>query len=337
MSDSLRLGLIGCGSYAQGMHAPALAAQEDVELTAICGPRRPSVDKFLAAWQGHGRPQTYSNPLEMLEKEDLHGVLISTPHNLHAEQVTAALAAGCHVLVEKPMTISLAEAEAAADAARKAERHVLIGYKTPYTGTLQAVRRALREERYGPLRFVTGYITQNWQALTAGTWRHDPAAAGGGQFLDSGSHPVCSLLWALPGNWQQVSVLMADRGDQVDVDTVVTARFDGDVLVSLAIGGCEQPEGSELIFCCAEARIEMDGWRGTWARVHPSEGEPEPISDGPDIHPVAHFCDVLRGNVEPLVGAEHGCRQAAFVTDVYRAALAAGQLSAAQVYPPFAG
>jgi len=324
MSAALRVGVIGCGGYATGAHAPALAREENVELVAVCGPRPPSVRRFVAAWKGRGKPREYHDAFQMLEREELDGVLIASPHGMHGEQVRAALAAGCHVLVEKPMTVSLKEADAVVEAARRSGRHVLVGYKTPYTGALRAVRRLLATEQCGPLRCVNGYMAQGWLALTAGTWRHDPELSGGGQFLDSGSHLVCSLLWALPGEWRHVSAIMADRGEAVDLDTVLIARFADDVLVSLAVGGCWQPEGTILHFCCAEGRIEMDGWRGAWARVHSKDGAPEPISDGPNIEPVAHFCAVLRGDCSPLVDAGHGRRQAAFTADVYRAARRCG-------------
>jgi predicted dehydrogenase len=314
----LRLGVIGCGGYATGVYAPALASLTDVELAAVCDPDETVTGRFVDAWRGSGVPQAYTDVMQMLDAERLDGVLIATPHSTHAELTRSALSAGCHVLVEKPMSVTPAEAEAVREAGRRAGRHVLIGYKTPYTGALQATRRALEKERCGPLRGVTGYIAQNWQAPTTGSWRQDPDMSGGGQFMDSGSHLVCSLLWALRRDWSEVYSCMANRGTAVDIDSVVIARFEGDILVGLTIGGRWQPEGTILRFCCDNGRIEVDGWRGAWARICRAGEEPEAIADGTDTSPVEHLCAVIRGEASPLVDAQHGYRQARFVADVYR-------------------
>jgi UDP-N-acetyl-2-amino-2-deoxyglucuronate dehydrogenase len=117
--------------------------------------------------------------------------VVCTPHDRHLPDVLVALAAGCHVLVEKPIASTLAEADAMIEAAERAGRVLMVGENFHFMPAFRHVRALLDGEALGPLREVR---------LVARGWRHHAgwrltAAAGGGALIDGGIHYAHNLRW----------------------------------------------------------------------------------------------------------------------------------------------
>ena len=114
-----RIGVVGIGWWAAFNHIPTVQAGADADIVAICDldPERLQIagDKF-------GITGRYTDVAAMLAAERLDGVMISTPHIHHTAPAIAALEAGCHVLVEKPMAVTVAEADAMIGFAARAGR-----------------------------------------------------------------------------------------------------------------------------------------------------------------------------------------------------------------------
>src|SRR5437868_1581044 len=102
----LRVGIIGLGWYAAGGLVPSLRATGRAEVVAAS---RRSADRLAMAKRDLGIPATYTDWREMLAKEALDAVVVSTPHDQHAEPTLAALERGLHVLLEKPLAASVAQ------------------------------------------------------------------------------------------------------------------------------------------------------------------------------------------------------------------------------------
>lgn len=105
---SLRVGIIGCGQIAQESHIPALRRSKGVEIVALCDR---SEDLARKVAQKFGISRYYSDSAEMLKKEELNVVNICTPPRTHPPLSIQAVEAGCHVLVEKPMALSVKECD----------------------------------------------------------------------------------------------------------------------------------------------------------------------------------------------------------------------------------
>ena len=120
----VRYGVIGCGAIGQRRHIPEIMARKDAQLVALCdiNPVR------LAEVAGRfGNPQTFADHRQMLKLAELDAVVVGTPNYLHAPQAIDALKAGKHVLVEKPMATTRAEARAMVQAAKKAGKYLMVG------------------------------------------------------------------------------------------------------------------------------------------------------------------------------------------------------------------
>ncbi|WP_444852255.1 Gfo/Idh/MocA family protein [Streptomyces sp. NPDC000229] len=174
---------MGCADIAWRRTLPAMAGNTRVEVAAIASRSKQSAVEFTDRYGGL--------PLEgydaLLELPDIDAVYIPLPGLLHAEWVTRALEAGKHVLVEKPMTGSLAETRRLVELARSRGLVLLENYMFLYHSQHEAVRKVLADGAIGELRGFTATFTI--PPKPAGDIRYR-SEVGGGAFLDFGGYPV---------------------------------------------------------------------------------------------------------------------------------------------------
>ena len=126
---------------------------------------------------------------ELLARKDVDAVYIATPAHLHARQATAAARAGKHVLCEKPLGLSVAEAEAVVDACRKAGVTLAVNFMMRFHAFHREAARMIEQGTLG--RMVLGRAQLScWYPPIPGAWRQDPATGGGGSLIDMGGHCV---------------------------------------------------------------------------------------------------------------------------------------------------
>lgn len=196
-----RLGLIGCGNIAKSSHLPAIAHLSDhAELIATADTDEANATSAAQPWGA----QVYTDYRLLLDRKDIDAVVIATPEFLHAEQVIAAAAAGKHVLCEKPMCRTVAEADAMIDACRRNGVQLLIGHSRRFTRRYIDVRKALDEGRIGEVRLArenerraTTHMSRMGQKGTRWTpqhWTGNPEV-GMGVTLSHGVHEIDLLRW----------------------------------------------------------------------------------------------------------------------------------------------
>ncbi|TRV78829.1 Gfo/Idh/MocA family oxidoreductase [Streptomyces sp. 130] len=161
-------------------------------LAAVCGRDRTAVE---AAADRHGWAAAETDWRALIARDDVQLVDICTPGDSHAEIAVAALEAGKHVLCEKPLANTVAEAEAMAAAAGRAAargRSAFVGFNYRRVPALAHARRLVAEGRLGALRHVRAVYLQDWLTDPASplTWRLDKDRAGSGALGDLGAHVV---------------------------------------------------------------------------------------------------------------------------------------------------
>jgi myo-inositol 2-dehydrogenase / D-chiro-inositol 1-dehydrogenase len=215
----MRAGIIGGGWIAR-RHVPAIDAADDVDLVAACDTAADRAEA-IAAPRG---ASAYTRWEEMLERERLDLLWVCTPPLHHRGPVAAALAAGVHVYLEKPIARTMDDAEAIVAAAQAAAGTVCaVGYQWHATELLDDARTALAGQSIGML------VGRNFGPVAGRPWFMD-RAQGGGQVLERGSHHI-DLQRALAGEIAAVqavagSVRLAQaRRERGDVDDVVTLTF----------------------------------------------------------------------------------------------------------------
>lgn len=197
-----RLGIIGAGGIAREVHVPVLRTFSDVKIVAVADADRAAAERLAGV---HGIPYVMTDYRELLARSDVDVVLISTPNHLHAEMAVAALEAGKHVLLEKPMATCAAEAERIAAKARECGRILMVGMNNRFRPDAQQLKRYLEGGAFGDVYHVrTGWLRRagipSWSR-----WFTDKARAGGGVLLDIGVHMLDLALWLL-GNPRVVLV-----------------------------------------------------------------------------------------------------------------------------------
>jgi predicted dehydrogenase len=130
-----------------------------------------------------------------------------------------------------------------------------------------------------------------------------------------------TVCWCLATPVREVTAYTDNQDTAVDINSVLIARFEGDVLASLAVGGNCPPDGSHMSFIFDGGRIDFDGWYGRWIRAWRGQDEVRdlPGSDG-DTNPNDNFVDAILGRAEPLCDVRHGMVQCALMDAVYASA-----------------
>ncbi len=167
----IRLAIVGTGGMAHA-HAKAFQQIAGVELVACCDVREPAAVAFA---ETYGIGSVYTDYRRMLAEEKLDAVTNVTPDAQHAEVALAVIAAGCHILSEKPMATTLDDARAMATAAREAGICSMINFSYRNSAALQKAAQAVRAGAIGELRHVESSYLQSWLVNCAwGRWQDCP-------------------------------------------------------------------------------------------------------------------------------------------------------------------
>jgi len=299
VSDSLRLALLGHGFIGR-MHEQAALAS-GLEITHICR----STDDWQAA----------------VTATDVDAVVIGTPNMLHHPQAMAALAAGKHVLLDKPMAITVIEGEEIAAAASAAGLTLLVGHMWRYRDEVIATRDRIAAGGIGrPVR-TRGYgIHAGWGPSG---WFTDPALAGGGALIDMGIHAIDTVRFLL-GDPQPARVTAslgtAHGAYDVDDDGVVLIDWSNGVR-SVVECGWWQPRLDGV-----EADTEVYG-TGGYDRIWPNFTASSPPPEGYEHcslpmyqTQMADFAHCCATGQTPVASAEVGLTALRIVEMAYSAA-----------------
>jgi predicted dehydrogenase len=182
----MRLGFIGAGWWAAEYQMPWFAARDDVQLVSVC---RLGKAELAQVQTRFGFTHATEDYRELL-KQPLDGVVVASPHVMHYEHAAAALEAGLHVMVEKPMATRAGEAQALVDLARRHSKHVLVPMGWNFAPYVREASRLVQAGVIGDPRHVICQMASALHDLMAG----QPMAETTGQLFT----PAAST-WADPG------------------------------------------------------------------------------------------------------------------------------------------
>jgi len=301
-----------------------MAGIEGTQVVAFADPSEAALE---AAQERLDKPvPTYSDYIEMLDSEKLDGVVISTPHTLHYEQVMAALERGTHVEIEKPMACTSAHAREIMQKQEDTGLVVLIGYQRHYDQRFRWVRQKIAEGLIGRVTLTHVFQGQNWLRSQQGAWRLVPELSGGGQLNDSGSHVVDILLWITDLEAEEVFAFVDNRGEKVDINSAVTVKYTNGAVGTITIVGDQVASGMwEDITIAGENGImwmPQDGRLLVSTEDQPKPTEVTDFSDA-DLYPGGkdqNFIDAIRGEGEVQVPPICGLRVIELTEACWRAA-----------------
>jgi predicted dehydrogenase len=196
MSKKLKVAVIGCGGIANGKHLPSLfRLKETVELVAFCDI---IVERAEKAKEKYGAPEAkvYEDYKELLEDESIDVIHVCTPNASHAPITIASLEAGKHVMCEKPMAKTAADARAMLEAAKRTGKKLTIGYQNRFRADSRYMKTVAESGALGEIYFAKAHAIRRRAVPTWGVFL-DEEKQGGGPLIDIGTHALDLALWMM--------------------------------------------------------------------------------------------------------------------------------------------
>jgi 1,5-anhydro-D-fructose reductase (1,5-anhydro-D-mannitol-forming) len=200
---SVGWGIMGTGNFASAAVAPAIGALGDAgRLVAAVSRDRTRADAFAAK---HGAARAYTAYEDLLADPEIQVVYISTPNAQHADQAVAAARAGKHVLCEKPLALTVADARRVVDAFARARLRLGTHFQTRHHTAFAETKRLLDERAIGDVILVQIEVSPGDAPLRG--WRTDPALAGLGAINNIAVHAYDLLRYLLGAEVGEVTAL----------------------------------------------------------------------------------------------------------------------------------
>lgn len=331
----MRYALIGCGRISPN-HIEA-AKNNKLNFVGMCD-ILPEIMHEKSQKFGLDIVHKYCNYLEMLEKEHPDLVAIATESGNHAKIALDCIAAGCNVIIEKPIALSLSDADAIIKAGKEKGVVVCANHQNRFNKSIQYIRQAVDNGRFGKLSHGAAHVRWNRgkdyyaQAPWRGTWAMD-----GGCLMNQCIHNIDLLRWLM--------------GDEIDEVMAYTDRIEhpyleaedlGIALVKFSNGSYGIIEGTTNVFPCnLEETLYIFGEKGTAKAAGTSDNKIEEwrFDDGlddpnevkeqfkenpPNVYGFGHtplyadVIDAINNHREPLVDGEAGKRALELVLAIYK-------------------
>jgi predicted dehydrogenase len=232
----VRIGLVGCGGNMTG-HLRRLVGIKDAEVVALADPSPESVARMKERVPEAIDLPTYDSHEQMISKEALDAIVISSPHTLHYDQIVCGLESGLHVLTEKPMVCSVEHAKRVIALSEEADRVLMVSYQRHLAPAFRFIKSQIDSEELGEVQFVNALQDQAWYKNQTETWRQKKSLSGGGQLNDSGSHLLDIVLWMIDKTPVEVSARMDFFDREVDINTSMSVLFENGALANFSIVG----------------------------------------------------------------------------------------------------
>ena len=333
-------GIVGCGMISS-FHARAIADVRGTKLVACFDTRGPAAEKFAA----EHNCKAYTELDAMLADPKVSIVTVATPSGAHMEPAVAAAKAGKHVIVEKPLEITLKKCDAIIEACKKARVQLGAIFPSRFHDSSVKIRRAIDGGRFGKLTLGDSYVKwyRTQQYYDSGAWRGTWALDGGGALMNQAIHSVDLLTWLMGPvvEIQATAATLAHVRIEVEDTVVATLKF--------ANGAIGVLEATTAAYPGYLKRIEIHGSEGSalleeedlkaWDFAKPRKedqaildemkkhkstggGASDPAAIGHHGHAMQFrdFVEAVKKNRPPAVDGHEGRRSVEIILGVYKAA-----------------
>jgi len=291
--------MIGCGGNARH-HMRMLLQTKGVRIVGLCDTSKEAIKAARALDPVMADLPAFADHKEMLREVESEAIEISTPHTTHTEQILDSLAAGRHVMCEKPLVCTVADAKKVIKARDKSGQILMTAYQRHFQAPYRYCREAIQSGRFGKLNFASCLQSQNWYrgCVLTKTWRSKLKWSGGGQLNDSGSHLLDIMMWMTGEQPAEVFAFIEKLKAEVDILTALTCRSASGALLSFSVVGHSVNWLEDITLWCEGGTLAIRGsevreWAGgEQMRVVPVE------ELGRSWSPDANFIAAIRGKEE---------------------------------------
>lgn len=333
---AVRFALVGAGNIAK-IYVAAFAVIPDATVTVVCS-RSEASGRALAQQCG---AEWVADFHAAVRRDDVDAVVVATPSGTHAEIAVAAAQAGKHLLVEKPLDITLARVDTVLDAAEKAGVVLACVFPLRFTEGPQRAKAALDAGRLGRLALADVYV--KWfrpQSYYDGSWRGTHALDGGGALMNQAIHNIDLIQW-LVGPVSSVIGRIATLAHEMETEDTASA------VLTFANGALGVIQGATSCWPGDPARVELHGDCGTivleegrivlWKLQDATPGEEEamlsleqaggsgaadPMAIGFEKHrrQIVDMIEAIRTGRAPAIQGAEARRSVEIVRAIYRSA-----------------
>lgn len=269
----------------------------------------------------------YTDYMQMIERERPDIAIITLPHYLHREAALYCLEQGCHVLLEKPMALDVAECDEIIAAARRTRLALLVGHTQHYIAENRAAKRIVDEGSLGELVMIRDVRNVHYYSDSRPSWFFKQALAGGGIMMNLGSHSIDKIVWLAGSAVSKVKAAVSYHGDRGDIEGsgMALLQLHSGLPASLALSGypgCARNE-TELAFTRGMLRLETG--KGLWIS---RGGDYERVETEPQAAPfvlqLRDLIECIEDRRDPAASLAHSRHTVATVRAIY-ASHASGQ------------
>jgi predicted dehydrogenase len=295
-----------------GFHIRAMLDMK--RTTVITGLVEPSQDarkatEALFAEYKTPTPPFFSTVRDLLRAQGpSDAALICSPHKYHYENARECLKNGMDVCLEKPMVMNASEARRLIRLRDESRRLLVVAFPGSLSPAVQKAKVLIQKGAIGRVTAISAFAHQDWKNPTTGSWRQVPEISGGGFLFDTGSHMINTVVDLLDDDITQVSALLDNCGTPVEVNSTVSGRSRGGVMISLAGAG-------DSVQCCSMVSVFGDNgvirtgiWGENLSLKKAGSSEYADVPHRGSRGPWEQFLKVRAGTMENPCPAEVGLR-----------------------------
>ncbi|MEM7538271.1 MAG: Gfo/Idh/MocA family oxidoreductase [Chloroflexota bacterium] len=298
--EKLKVGIIGLGGIARS-HCDAIATLENVEVVAVADLFEAKRQEYM---QKYNIPRGYASHEELLQDEEVDAVAVVLGHQLHHRLTVDSCNAGKHVLVEKPMALSLEHCDEMIAAAEQNNVKLMLGMTQHFYPTSIKAKEILDSGELGPVITAVSYMSKNWN-YAARRPQYRSRFHGGGMWVTNGIHVVDRLSWVMASQAVSVSASIGTRAHYQAADDSATAfiRYkNGLAGVAVAVGYADGGPNYECQVICANGSLRFTEHGERYVKIGRGEQwEDVPVEEGPATmhHEWKAFAESIAKNIEP--------------------------------------
>ncbi len=327
-SQKTRYAVIGLGRIA-GHFMPGTLSTTNSVVTGLVSGHRDKADRIAAQYNvPAGSIYNYENFDEIAHNPNIDAVYVALPNSMHAEYTIRAAKAGKHVLCEKPMSTTVAEAESMIAACKAANVKLMIAYRCHYEPTNLRAIQLIRDGKLGQVQAIQSSFGFN---IAPGEWRIDKKMSGGGPLYDVGIYSLNACRYLTGEEPEQISAYVSTidhdgRFTTVEENTSWTMRFPSGIVASCATTYGANMAGYFKVYG-SRGWLQVDNafaYDGLHLRAQLGKetlDEPNPARDPSHFQAEAeHFSRCVQNNLEPQSPGEEGLRDMKHIAAIYRSA-----------------
>lgn len=328
--DKVRIGVLGTGVIVRDYHMLALQEHPRAEVVAAGNLHPESLERLARDFE---IPRTYTDFEVMAQDPEIDAVVIGLPNYLHAPVTIQMLEAGKHVLCEKPMAMTIAEAERMVEASQRTGCKLMIAHMWRFDHEILWLRDVVASGRLGNVFKVKSHAIWLYEGPPPGCWFVTPEFAGGGALADMGIHSIDTLHFVLGGP-KPVKVF-ANAGTHfqdigLDDTATVLIEYEGGIVGLVEAGwyhlyadgleGYTQVYGTKGYARALPSELHTHV-EGVWSVTKPEMPARREQCDMPMYHAqMEHFLECIQADKEPSPGGKEALWTMRVLEAAYRSA-----------------